>query len=114
MLGDYQARGVGPEAMIAFMLGFEEIVGPTGFVAKIEATNGNSQRMFRRLGFKPAGIDAFLSEDLQELRCFEDRRLSSIDEAICSLAEEFGVEPRTLLSHVLVFKKEPAREDKLG
>lgn len=107
LLGDCQARGVGPEAMRAFMLGLEEVVGPTGFVAKIEVANGNSQRMFRRLGFKPAGIEAFLTEDPQVQRSLEEARLSSIDEAICALAEEFGVEPRTLLSHVLVFEKEP-------
>lgn len=114
LLSDCQARGVGSEAMRAFLLGFEEVVGPTGFVAKIEAANGNSRRMSRRLGFRLTGIGAFLTEDPQVLRSLEESRLSCIDEAICALAEELGVEPRTLLSHVLVFEKDPTREEELG
>ena len=86
LLSDCQARGVGSEAMRAFLLGFEEVVGPTGFVAKIEAANGNSRRMSRRLGFRLTGIEAFLTEDPQVLRSLEESRLSCIDEAICALA----------------------------
>lgn len=106
LLGEFQAKGIGPEAISALMRVFEEVSGRHFFKVRIEAENENSQRMFRRLGFVPAGIDTFIIKDPDELERFEDARLDSIDDSICALADEFGVEPRKLLSHVLVFEKE--------
>lgn len=103
LLNEYQNRGIGTESISALIDGFERIAGPTEFVAKIEAENARSQRMFRKLGFKPAGIDAFLIKEPELLRQFEDSRIDEIDDSIRALAEEFGVEPRKLLSHLLVF-----------
>ena len=107
LLPEFQAHGFGPEAIIAFMESIQKAAGPMDFVAVIEPENVNSQKMFRRLGFKPERIATLFIKDPDDLRCFEDMRLQGlgeIPEGLLDLAEEFGVEPRRLLSHVLVFR----------
>lgn len=84
----------------------ERIVGPSEFIARIEADNQRSQHMLRKLGFKPAGIDTFIIREPEELEKFEEVRLDEINDNIRALAKEFNVEPRKLLSHLLVFKRE--------
>ena len=107
LLPEFQAHGFGPEAISAFMESIQKTAGPMDFVAVIEPENVNSQKMFRRLGFKPERIATLFIKDPDDLRCFEDMRLQGlgeIPEGLLDLAEEFGVEPRRLLSHVLVFR----------
>lgn len=107
LLPEFQAHGFGPEAIFAFMESIQKAAGPMDFVAVIEPENVNSQKMFRRLGFKPERIATLFIKDPDDLRCFEDMRLQGlgeIPEGLLDLAEEFGVEPRRLLSHVLVFR----------
>lgn len=104
---EFHCQGFGGETTFAFMNTFESIAGPTDFIAKIEAENRQSQHMFRKLGFKPAGIDTFIIKDPENLKKFEDSRLDEIDDNIRTLAAEFEVEPRKLLSHFLVFKRVP-------
>ena len=94
VLAGYRAHGV-------------DASGVTPFIAKIDPQNIGSQKMFRRLGFVPWGIDTHFINDPAILEGFEEERLEElggIPEELCSLAEEFGVEPRKLLSHVLVFR----------
>lgn len=107
LLPEFQAHGFGPEAISAFMESIQKAAGPMDFVAVIEPENVNSQKMFRRLGFKPERIATLFIKDPDDLRCFEDMRLQGlgeIPEGLLDLAEEFGVELRRLLSHVLVFR----------
>lgn len=85
----------------------QKVTGSAAFIAKIDPENVNSQKVFRRLGFTPEGIDALFIRDSDDLRRFEDMRLQDlgeIPEGLLGLAEEFGVEARKLLSHVLVFR----------
>lgn len=108
LLEGFQARGFGPEAVQAFMEAFENVVGAVPFIAKIDPQNACSQKMFRRLGFVPWGIDTLFINDPAILEGLEEEQLEElggIPEELCSLAEEFGVEPRKLLSHVLVFRR---------
>lgn len=102
----FQKQGFGPEAIVGFMSAIQAATGPKPFVAKIDVKNRNSQVMFRRLGFEPAGIDPFLIKDPKLLEDFESKYLDFIDDGMRELAAEFGVEPRKLLSHVLVFRKD--------
>lgn len=107
LLEHFQSRGLGPEAVLAFMGAFWRVAGVTPFIAKIDPQNIGSQKMFRRLGFVPWGIDTHFINDPAILEGFEEERLEElggISEELCSLAEEFDVEPRKLLSHVLVFR----------
>lgn len=105
LIAKHHSQGIGSEAIAAFMQGFEEIAGPTEFLARIESRNSRSQHMFRKLGFIPAGIDAFLIDDPGMLEKLEEMQLDCIDANLRTVAEEFGVEPRVLLSHLLVFKR---------
>lgn len=66
--------------------------------------------MFRKLGFLPAGIDTFLIDDPEMLAKFEEMQLDRIDDSLCALAEEFGVAPRKLLSHLLVLKRSRSQQ----
>lgn len=107
LLPEFQAYGFGPEAISAFMESIQRAAGPMDFIALIEPENVNSQKLFRRLGFKPERIATLFIKDPDDLRRFEDIRLQGlgeIPEGLLDLAEEFGVEPRKLLSHVLVFR----------
>ena len=107
LLERFQARGFGPEAVLAFMETFRKVTGPVPFVAKIDPQNFGSQKMFRRLGFEPWGVDTLFIKDPDLLARLEEERieeLGGIPENLCSLAKEFDVEPRRLLSHVLVFR----------
>ncbi len=97
LLPPYQGRGIGTE-------GVRRVAGSTTFIAEIYSDNIASQRMFRKLGFTPAGVDAPIFKDPDFLQRFEESHLDLIDDNIRTLADEFGVEPRTLLSHALVFR----------
>lgn len=108
LLKGFQAQGFGPEAMTALMAAFQRISGTTAFIAEIEPDNAHSQKMFRRLGFVPKGIDTFIIKDPEELERFEQKQLEElggIPEELQALARELNVEPRKLLSHVLVFER---------
>ena len=107
LLPEFQAHGFGPEAISAFTESIQRAAGPMDFIAVIEPENVNSQKMFRWRGFKPERIVTLFIKDPDDLRRFEDMRLQGlgeIPEGLLDLAEEFDVQPRKLLSHVLVFR----------
>lgn len=107
LLPEFQAHGFDPEAISVFMESIQRAAGPMDFIALIEPENVNSQKIFRRLGFKPERIATLFIKEPDDLRRFEDMRLQGlgeIPEGLLDLAEKFGVEPRKLLSHVLVFR----------
>lgn len=106
----FQAQGIGPEVISALVDAIEAIMGPKSFAARIDVKNRNSQVMFRRLGFVPAGVDTSFFKDPEFLRRFEEEHLDCIDDDMRKLAAEFGVEPRVLLSHVLVFERSAVRK----
>ena len=108
LLERFQVRGFGPEAVLAFMEAFRKVTGPVSFVAKNDPQNIGRQKLFRRLGFAPWEVDTLFIKDPGILKRIEEERieeLGGIPENLCGLAEEFDVEPRKLLSHVLVFRK---------
>lgn len=102
---DYQNRGLGTKATLALMNRFQEIAGPSTFFARIEPSNERSQNLFRIVGFMPYGIEGCLTDDENLLRAIEESHLDNLDEHYYALAAEFDVEPRSLLSHVLVYKR---------
>lgn len=110
LLPEWRGRGLGTEAVSALMHGVELVAGPTEFVAEIDSDNKASQRLFRRLGFVPAGVDTPIFKDPEFLTAFEESHLGLIDDHLRALADEFAVEPRTLLSHALVFRRPATRE----
>ena len=78
--------------------------GNPHFIAKVDPANKSCQGLMAKLGFKPAGIDTFLPLDAEKLNIVEEDSLDQITDDLISLAEVFGVEPRKLLTHVLVYE----------
>lgn len=114
LLPEWRGKGVGKEAMQAFVRGVERVVGPRAFIAEIDARNIASQCLFRGLGFVPAGVDTPLFSDPKLLALIEEQGLCLIDARLRALAQEFGVEAGTLLSHALVFRREPSTQGSGG
>ena len=114
LLPEWRGKGVGKEAMQAFVHGVECVAGLRSFIAKIDARNIASQCLFRGLGFVPAGVDTPIFSDPKLLALIEEQGLCLIDDRLRALAQEFGVEARTLLSHALVFRREPSTQGSGG
>lgn len=62
----------------------------------------------KKLGAKPHGIANGLLKKEEDKEQFEMENEGLIDERLTQLAEKFGVEPKKLLSHVLVYQLEIA------
>lgn len=69
----------------------------------IEPDNICSQKLFTKLGAQFEGL-AFYDFPLEEAEEYERSHLDLIDQDLESLASKLCVEPRSLLSRVLVYK----------
>lgn len=103
---EYQNKGYGYRAMRCLMDGLRAETGERHFKVRVDPDNIASQSLMRKLGFKPAGITTFLIKEERDLAQLEEANSQCMDERLMQLAEEFGVEPRKLLSHVLVYEIE--------
>ena len=79
-----------------------KISGETEFRCRIFPDNYVSQAMVKQLGAKPNGISECILYG-SEIEKFEEDNLELIDENIKIVADEFQVEPRKLLSHILEY-----------
>ena len=103
LLPEWTGRGIGTAATTAMLNEIKTRLNVTSFCAKIDPDNTASQMLFERLGAVPNGLDTiFLHKEEDLFRCEEDN-LHLIDDRLTALASKFGVEPRKLLSHVLVY-----------
>ena len=102
---EYTRQGLGPQSIRLYLNEIQRITGKREFKAKVEVDNGPSQKCFERLGAELVGLcgSVVLKTD-EEKRRFEEKNLDLIDESIIELADRLGVEPRTLLSHVLDYR----------
>lgn len=103
ILKKYQHKGYGFEALNAFMKTVKEMTGIAHFIAKVDPENAASRQLMIKLGFKPAGIATFLIDDEDKLRRLEEENMEYLTKDLVELAGEFNVEPRKLLSHLLVY-----------
>lgn len=103
VLKKYQRNGYGFQSLNALMKTLNKETGISHFISKIDPENKASRQLMLKLGFKPAGIDTFLIDDEEKLRVLEEENLEYLTEDLEILAGEFNVEPRKLLSHVLVY-----------
>lgn len=96
LLKSFQAKGFGSEAMAAFISAFQRVSGSAAFIAKIEPGNVNSQKMFRRIGFVPDSIDAFIIKDFGSLELFEQMQLenSATSLKVCRVWQRSSVSTR--------------------
>ena len=104
LLEQYQHLGYGYRAMACFMNCMKAEIGETHFKVRVDPDNVGSQKLMKKLGFKPAGITTYYIYDEKELKEYEEDNIEFIDERLIRLAQEFQVEPKQLLSHILVYE----------
>lgn len=106
LLEKFQRQGIGQAAIQILTEEMKNRLGVKKFLVKIDSDNIGSQRLFEKLGAKPHGISNGLIQKKEDKEQFEKENENLIDERLKQLAEKFGVEPRKLLSHVLVYQLE--------
>ena len=98
-----QHQGIGTMALPLLMKRFAEITGVREFISEVQFENAASQGLMRKLGGIPDGavpIPGISEEILKEVENSD----APLMEGAEALAEEFGIAPRQLLSHVMVFR----------
>lgn len=101
----YTQHGFGPQSIRLYLNEIQRITGKGEFKAVVEVDNIPSQKCFEQLGAELMGLcDSVVLKTDDEKRQFEERNLDLIDAHITQLADRLGVEPRTLLSHVLDYR----------
>ena len=79
-------------------------LGKDEYRVKIDPVNYASQSLFIKLGAVPQGIVKYLLRDEEGIRSFEEENIDEIDDKLVAVAQQFGVEPKKLLSHVLEYE----------
>lgn len=101
----YTRQGLGPQSIRLYLNEIQRITGKKEFKAKVEVDNVPSQKCFEGLGAELVGLcNSVVLKTDDEKRRFEERNLDLIDAHMIELADRLGVEPRTLLSHVLDYR----------
>jgi len=103
LLKKYHSKGIGFEVLYKMMTSLSAKDNISCFIALIEPDNYASQKLMYKLGGVPASITKsfFLKEHQTEE--FENSNLHLLDDRLIQIAKDFGVEPKKLLSHILVF-----------
>lgn len=108
LLKKFQRQGIGTAAIQILIEEMKNRLDVKKFLVKIDPDNIGSQKLFEKLGAKPHGIANGLLKKEEDKEQFEIENEGLIDERLTQLAEKFGVEPKKLLSHVLVYQLEIA------
>ena len=108
LLKKFQRQGMGTAAIQILIEEMKNRLDVKKFLVKIDPDNIGSQKLFEKLGAKPHGIANGLLKKEEDKEQFEMENEGLIDERLTQLAEKFGVEPKKLLSHVLVYQLEIA------
>ena len=101
----YRSKGIGYQALSNMMTGLIKQHSISCFIATVAPDNHVSQGLMYKLGGVPAGIRKSIPADIPEkyIQEYERIYLGSLNNVIIKAAENFGVEPKTLLSHRLIF-----------
>ncbi len=103
--GKYIHQGFGLRSIRLYLNEIYRITGKSEFRAVVEVDNLPSQKCFERLGAQLLGLcNSVVLKTDDEKEHFEERNLNLIDAHMIELAEQLGVEPRKLLSHVLEYR----------
>lgn len=100
---EYCNKGFGSTSTLLFLKAVQEITMKDLYRAKVEVENIASQKCLAKLGAELVGITNGAIEDEDEKTRFENENLDRIDANMVLLAEQLGIEPRKLLSHVLEY-----------
>lgn len=104
LLKEYHHKGYGSEALRLFMETVYESAGIKTFKALVDGENVASQAMCERIGGLPSGITEHMLHDQQYMLKYEEEYANEITEQLRDVACKFGVEPKKLLTHVLVYR----------
>lgn len=104
LLERYQRKGIGYHALAGMMKSIADKYGTEAFLSKVEPDNYASQNLMEKLGGKPDGTQLDIRIEEEDAAAFEERYKSLIDDNIRMVAEKFQVEPRRLLTHVLLYR----------
>jgi GNAT superfamily N-acetyltransferase len=109
LLSAYRGQGYGKEMLTSLIAKMRRDYGQQRFCACVAADNVASIALMRSVGGVPDGIRkaVFFRGDGDDVT-YEERHLGDITPETEALAAEFGVEPRRLLSHALVFRLDAA------
>lgn len=103
--GGHTKRGFGPRSIRLFLNKLQRITGKAEYKAVVEVDNIPSQKCFEGLGARLVGLcDGVVLKTEEEQKCFEEKNLDLINAHMVGLADRLGVEPRTLLSHVIEYR----------
>lgn len=98
-------KGYGSRAIALFLPAISKITGKTQFQALVETDNIPSQLLMEKLGARLIDIyDYTFQGDEEAATAFEEKNMAEITERMVLLAEQIGVEPRKMLSHVLDYR----------
>ena len=103
LLRKFRGKGIGFQALRKMMIDIGERKNISCFIAAVESDNHISQRLMYKLGGVPGGIRKSIYLEEKSVKEFEKDNMRLLDSRINQVAEDFGVEPAKLLSHVLLF-----------
>lgn len=103
LLPEWTHQEIGTAAITAMLDAIGKRLGTVDFRVRIDPNNIASQGLFEKLGAKPNGISKFILHDEKEIRQCEEDNLHLIDDRLIAVAQQFDVEPRKLLCHVLEY-----------
>ena len=103
---EYCFKGLGGRAIRLFLKAIEEATLKNLFYARVEVDNLACQKCMEKIGANLAGICNGALQTEEERRAFEEENQERIDKHIIQLADQLGVEPRLLLTHVLKYEIE--------
>ena len=102
---DHCYQGIGTSSIRLFLSEIHRITGKEQFQSVVEVDNLPCQRCMEKLSAQLVGLcenKIFRTEE-ERLR-FENENIERINEHIITLTKRLGVEPRTLLSHLLDYR----------
>lgn len=105
LLAEHCNKGYGFRAVSTFLPAVSKLTGKKQFQALVEVDNFPSQRLMEKSGARLIDIyDYAFHGDEEKAAAFEESHLDRITDRMIVLANQIGVEPRKLLSHVLDYR----------
>ncbi len=103
LLEKFRGCGMGYTALCNLIYMMKEVHGIKNFTYCTDSDNYASQGLVSKVGGKPHGLKRFFFLREDETEKFEEENMDMIDDKVKEVAAAFDVEPRKLLSHILVY-----------
>jgi len=100
----FHNKGIGMHAVLMLMSILYQQKKISSFSATVEPDNYASQRLIYKLGGVPAGVVNSIYINEKYIDKYESDNIGLINDDLKQIAEMFSVEPKTLLTHDLLFE----------